>query len=141
MYSIGQLSTKTGVKVTTIRFYEDKGLLNEPDRTAGNQRRYDQAALHRLGFIRHARDLGLPLKDVRSLLSLEGATGADLNQAHEIAQSQRASLRLRISQLQKLEAELARISQACDGEHDHVCAVLHAFGDHGGCAGTHTPIK
>lgn len=141
MYSIGELSTQTGVKVTTIRFYEDKGLLNKPDRTAGNQRRYDQAALNRLGFIRHARDLGLPLSDVRALISLEGAKGVELDRAHEIAQSQRTNLRNRIAQLQMLEAELTRISQACDGQHDHVCAVLHAFGDHGGCAGTHDTSK
>lgn len=137
MFSIGQLSTRTGVKVPTIRFYEDKGLLEKPGRTAGNQRRYDRAALNRLSFIRHARDLGLPLEDVRALISLEGAKGAELNHAHDIAQKQRESLRRRIAQLQKLEAELTRISRACDGQHDHVCAVLHAFGDHQDCAGSH----
>lgn len=140
--SIGQMSAKTGVKVTTIRFYEDKGLLNKPGRTAGNQRRYDKAALDRLGFIRHARDLGLPLADVRALISLEGVTGAELDRAHDIAQKQRSSLRLRIVQLQKLEAELTRISQACSqtqdhSRHDHVCAVLHAFGDHDACTEPH----
>jgi DNA-binding transcriptional MerR regulator len=137
MFSIGQLATRTGVKVPTIRFYEDKGLLDKPDRTSGNQRRYDSAALNRLWFIRHARDLGLPLSDVRALISLEGAKGAELNRAHDIAQRQRAGLRQRITQLQMLEAELTRISRACDGQHDHVCAVLHAFGDHDRCAGTH----
>lgn len=45
MFSIGEMSRHTGVKVTTIRFCEGKGLLPEPDRTAGNQRRYDRAAL------------------------------------------------------------------------------------------------
>lgn len=137
MFSIGQLSAQTAVKVPTIRFYEDKGLLDKPDRTSGNQRRYDKSALDRLKFIRHARDLGLPLKDVRELISIEGANGSELNRAHEIAQNQRAGLRKRIAQLQRLEAELTRISQACDGQHDHVCAVLHAFSDHDKCAGTH----
>ena len=137
MFSIGQLAARTGVKIPTIRFYEDKGLLEKPDRTSGNQRRYDRAALDRLRFIRHARDLGLPLNDVRALISLEGAKGAKLDRAHNIAQEQLVGLRQRIAQLQLLEAELARISQACDGQHDHICAVLHAFGDHDRCAGTH----
>lgn len=137
MFSIGQLATRTGVKVPTIRFYEDRGLLDKPERTSGNQRQYDKAALSRLGFIRHARDLGLPLEDVRALISLEGAKGAELDRAHDIAQRQRTGVRRRIAQLQKLEAELTRISQACDGQHDHVCAVLHAFGDHEECAGSH----
>jgi len=137
MLSIGQMSRRTGVKVPTIRFYEQKGLLPEPERTAGNQRRYTPAALNRLAFIRHARDLGLPLEDVAALISLEGATGTALNRAHDIAQSQQVRLRERIKKLQRLEGELGRIATACDGKHDHVCAVLHAFGDHGTCEGEH----
>ena len=137
MYSIGELSRRTGVKVPTIRFYEDKGLLPKPHRTAGNQRRYDNVSLRRLQFIRHSRDLGLPLADVEALLSLEGAQGHDLNRAHDIAERQLVDLRARIDQLRRLESELARIIAACDGKHDHVCAVLHAFGDHNACLGPH----
>ncbi|WP_298932531.1 helix-turn-helix domain-containing protein [uncultured Ruegeria sp.] len=127
MHSIGDLSRLTGVKVPTIRFYESKGLLPEPGRTTGNQRRYDAAALKRLHFIRHGRDLGLPLADVQALLSLEGAKGPDLNRAHEIAKRQLADVRDRIARLRGLELELAHITKACDGHHDHVCAVLQAF--------------
>ncbi len=121
----------------TIRFYEERGLLPHPERTAGNQRRYDQVALDRLKFIRHSRDLGLPLADIEALLSLEGARGKDLDRAHEIAERQLADLRNRITQLRRLETELTRIATACDGRHDHVCAVLHAFGDHDICSGSH----
>ncbi len=137
MFSIGEMSRRTGVKVPTIRFYEEKGLLPQPGRTAGNQRRYDNTALKRLNFIRHARELGLPLGDISELISLEGADGGELNRAHSIAQNQRNRIRERIAKLKKLERELTRISTACDGDHDHVCAVLRAFGDHGGCDGDH----
>ena len=137
MLSIGQMSRRTGVKVPTIRFYEQKGLLPEPERTAGNQRRYTPAALSRLAFIRHARELGLPLDDVAALISLEGARGDALDRAHDIAQGQQARLKDRIAKLQSLERELGRIATACDGKHDHVCAVLHAFGDHRTCEGEH----
>ena len=58
MYSIGELARRTKVKIPTIRYYEDIGLLDAPDRTAGNQRRFDRSGLERLGFIKHARDLG-----------------------------------------------------------------------------------
>lgn len=137
MLSIGEMSRRTGVKIPTIRFYEQKGLLPEPDRTLGNQRRYTTAVLHRLTFIRHARDLGLPLADVAALISLEGAHGTALDRAHDIAQKQRLALQRRIAQLQSLERELTRISAACDGDHNHVCAVLHAFGDHDDCVADH----
>ena len=58
MYSIGELSRRTGVKVPTIRYYEQMGLMPEGERTQGNQRRYRRDELERLAFIRHARDLG-----------------------------------------------------------------------------------
>ncbi|MGV6804174.1 MAG: MerR family transcriptional regulator [Ruegeria sp.] len=137
MFTIGDLSRQTGVKVPTIRFYEEKGLMPPPGRTAGNQRRYDHTALRRLRFIKHTRDLGLPLADIEALLSLEGARGADLDRAHQIAEQQLYDLRDRIRRLQRLETELARIADACDGEHGRVCAVLHAFGDHQTCSGNH----
>lgn len=137
MFSIGEMSRRTDVKVPTIRFYEEKGLLPEPERTAGNQRRYDDAALARLGFIRHARELGLPLDDIAALISLEGAQGEDLNAAHDIALKQQRQISARIAKLQDLATELDRIATACDGSHDHVCAVLHAFGNHERCKGPH----
>ncbi|MDF1718218.1 MAG: MerR family transcriptional regulator [Antarcticimicrobium sp.] len=137
MISIGEMSRRTGVKVPTIRFYEEKGLLEPAARTGGNQRRYTHAALARLAFIRHARDLGLPLEDIAALISLDGASGAELDRAHDIARRQRQRLHARIVKLKKLERELDRIAGACDGRHDGPCAVLHAFGDHRPCAGDH----
>ncbi|WP_109467855.1 MerR family transcriptional regulator [Albibacillus kandeliae] len=134
MLSIGELSQRSGVKIPTIRFYETKGLMPEPERSEGNQRRYDRAALERLLFIRHSRDLGLPLADVAALISLEGASGEALNAAHEIAHRQRDAVRDRIARLRLLERELDRIANACESHHgdghgDHVCAVLHAFAE------------
>ena len=77
MYSIGTMSKTTGVKVPTIRYYEDIGLLSEPGRNAGNQRRYDQDGMDALGFIKHARDLGFALDDIRALMQLKGDLGTD----------------------------------------------------------------
>ena len=61
IYTIGELSKRSGVKVTTIRFYETRGLIPTPDRSAGGQRRFDQATANRLLFIRHSRELGFDL--------------------------------------------------------------------------------
>jgi len=65
---IGRLAELTGVKVPTIRFYEQNGLVASPRRSAGGQRRYDESAVHRLHFIRHARDLGFRVDDIRDVL-------------------------------------------------------------------------
>ena len=67
---IGRLAELTGVKIPTIRFYEQNGLVPPPCRTEGRQRRYDESAVRRLHFIRHARDLGFSVEDIRQLLAL-----------------------------------------------------------------------
>ena len=67
---IGRLAELTGVKIPTIRFYEQNDLVPPPGRTKGGQRRYDDSAVRRLHFIRHARDLGFTVEDIRQLLAL-----------------------------------------------------------------------
>ena len=67
MLTIGKLGKAAGVKVPTIRYYEQIGLLPPPKRSEGNQRLYDARALDRLAFIRQARELGFPLEAVREL--------------------------------------------------------------------------
>jgi DNA-binding transcriptional MerR regulator len=70
MLSIGALSKRVGVKIPTIRYYEQVGLLPEPERSESNQRRYDGGGVDRLGFIRHARDLGFSIQAIRELIYL-----------------------------------------------------------------------
>ena len=137
MFSIGQLSRATGVKVTTIRYYEDMGLIAHEGRTAGNQRRYSQAGLDRLGFIRHARDLGLSLEAIRALVALEGMGGETCAQSHAIAEAHLADVRDRIRRLKALERELVRIKASCDGDGEGPCSIVMAFGDHDLCEGSH----
>ena len=137
MFSIGQLSRATGVKVTTIRYYEQMGLIAHEGRTEGNQRRYSQAGLDRLAFIRHARELGLSLEAIRTLVGLEGKGGAACAESHAIAEAHLRDIRDRIRRLQALERELVRIRDSCDGRGEGGCSILAAFGDHGLCAGSH----
>ena len=68
--AIGDLSRLAEVKVPTIRYYEQIGLLPAPVRTEGKQRRYGAPAVKRLNFIRHARELGFEIEDIRQLLAL-----------------------------------------------------------------------
>ena len=87
MYSIGDLSRRTGVKVPTIRYYEQMGLISPTHRSQGNQRRYERGDLDRLAFIRHARDLGFDIPAIRDLIALSRhpdmpCTGAEIGRAH-----------------------------------------------------------
>lgn len=136
MFSIGQISRHAGVKVPTIRYYEDIGLLPCQGRSAGGQRRYDQNGLDRLRFIAHARALGLPLAAIRALLELSAHPELHSNEAHEIAKSHLQVVQKRIASLQRLEAELKRITQLCDGA-PGPCKLLDALADHSQCSTAH----
>ncbi|MHA7775072.1 MerR family transcriptional regulator [Roseibium sp. M-1] len=137
-FSIGDLSKRTGVKVPTIRYYEKEGLLEEPVRTEGNQRRYRRSDLERLGFIRHCRDLGLPMPAIRDLIELGQHPDKPCAAADRIAKDQLSAVRQRITHLKKLEAELKRIATSCAGDHTVTeCNVLKAFSDHSLCMEEH----
>lgn len=137
MYSIGALSRRTGVKVPTIRYYEQTGLLDSPERTAGNQRRFTEQAAERLGFIRHARDLGFSIEAIRDLIELSDHPEKPCAQASSIAREQLAHVRERIEKLRKLEVELDRISTGCKDASSGDCYVLKALSDHRLCAAEH----
>jgi len=131
--TIGQLARHSGVKVPTIRFYEQIGLLPPPARTAGNQRRYGAAAAERLAFIRHARALGFEVEAIRELLRLAAHPDAPCDDANELAARHLAAVEARIASLTRLREELARMVAACRGGRAAECRVLRVVGDHGLC--------
>ncbi len=137
-FSIGELSRRTRVKIPTIRYYEDMGLLRAPDRTEGNQRRYDRAGLERLSFIKHARDLGFSIEAIAELIVLQEHPDRSCSSASHIALSQLAEVRSKITKLKSLERELARLAKGCDGAGvSGDCYVLAALADHDLCEHEH----
>ncbi|MEM7317667.1 MAG: helix-turn-helix domain-containing protein [Pseudomonadota bacterium] len=136
MFSIGQLSALTDVKIPTIRYYEQMGLINAPERSVGNQRRYTQHGVDRLSFIRHSRDLGFSIEDIKGLLELSQHPEKPCHDAHGIANKHLKSVRDRIAKLRRLERELKRIS-ACDAEKVANCAVIETLADHDRCETDH----
>jgi len=140
MLSIGKLSAATGVKVPTIRYYEQIHLLPEPDRTGGNQRLYNRAIQQRLSFIRHARDLGFPLEAIRELLSLSDDPDHPCAAADVIATRQLAAVKARIDRLNALREELERMLVQCACGTIADCRVIEVLGNHDLCCGDHAPV-
>ncbi|MFL1462572.1 MerR family transcriptional regulator [Roseococcus sp. DSY-14] len=130
MLSIGDLHRATGVKPTTIRWYEAEGLLPPPARTEGGHRAYGEAHLRRLGFIRHARELGFPMPAIRQLLDLSGRPEGDCTAAHAAATAQIAAIDVKLRHLGALRAELARLAAACAGGRVAECRIIEALADH-----------
>ncbi|WP_299030614.1 helix-turn-helix domain-containing protein [uncultured Sulfitobacter sp.] len=136
MFSIGQLSKRTGVKIPTIRYYEQMGLIDAPERSEGNQRRYTKEGLSRLSFIRHSRDLGFSVEDIRGLLELSQHPAKPCLDAHNIAAQHLRNVQSKIAKLRRLERELKRITK-CDAGNVATCTVIETLADHGLCETEH----
>jgi DNA-binding transcriptional MerR regulator len=134
---IGELSRLTGVKVPTIRFYEQIGLIDQPPRTGGNQRRYGKPEVERLNFIRHARELGFEVGDIRELLDMSGKPQASCHQADSIARNHLSEIDRRIASLTALRAELSRMVDECHHGHICDCRIIEVLADHSQCTAEH----
>jgi len=140
MLTIGTLSRRTGTKVQTIRYYEQIALMNEPGRTAGGQRRYVDADVDRLAFIRHSRQLGFSLEVIRELLELADNPNQSCANADSIARRQLKQVEQRLLRLQALKKELKRMITECAGDSVADCRVLEVLRDHSECLTHHTDI-
>jgi DNA-binding transcriptional MerR regulator len=135
--SIGELSRVTGVKVPTIRYYEDIGLMSEPPRTEGGQRRYSSGARDRLGFIAHAREMGFPLEAIRSLIDLSEHPEKPCAGADAIAEARLSEVNARIDRLMRLKGELERMLEGHRTGKAADCRIIEVLGDHSKCDSNH----
>ena len=140
MLTIGSLAKKTGTKVQTIRYYEQIGLMPEPGRTEGGQRRYGDAELDRLSFIRHSRQLGFSLDAIRELLELSDHPEKSCDEADAIARRQLRQVEQRMARLKALRSELKRMVRECSGGRSADCRVLKVLRDHSECLTEHDEI-
>ena len=130
---IGVLSRETGVKVPTIRFYEQIGLLPAPPRTESNRRTYGPEHVKRLRFIRHARDLGFEVDAIRQLLALAAHPERPCDQADELARAHLQEIDAKIARLTALRAEVETMLEQCSQEGIGKCRVIEVLADHGEC--------
>jgi DNA-binding transcriptional MerR regulator len=136
-HSIGDLAAAASTKVETIRYYEKIGLMPQVSRTRGNHRVYGTEHRKRLSFIRHARELGFPLDDIRTLLDLSDRPDASCADADAIANKHLAGVRSRIARLQALEIELTRMANNCVSQTVSGCRVIEVLADHNHCNHDH----
>lgn len=124
--TIGALAQAAEVNVESIRFYQRKGLLREPERPYGSIRRYSQADIDRVRFIKVAQRIGFTLDEVAQLLQLED--GAHCSQARNIAEQKLAEIRLRLTDLQRIESVLADLVERCaHGRGKLACPLIAAI--------------
>ena len=138
--SIGELSRRVDVKVPTIRYYEQIGLLPVPPRTEGRQRRYGAQDVSRLSFIRHARELGFDVEAIRELMSLSAEPERPCEPADRIVLRHLESVERRIAQLTLLRSELRHMLDDCRHGQVGECRIIQVLADHEQCRHEHRRV-
>ncbi|RYC29376.1 MerR family transcriptional regulator [Lichenibacterium minor] len=130
---IGALSERTGVKVPTIRYYEQAGLMPQAARTEANRRTYSTQDVDRLRFIRHARELGFEVDAIRQLLGLADQPDRSCAEADVIARVHLREIESKLARLTALQAEVQRMIDECAHGRVGDCRVIQVLADHGQC--------
>jgi len=113
--TIGQVAKAAGVRIDTVRFYEQKGLIAEPPRGTSGYRRYPEDAVTRIRFIRRAKALGFSLQEIRELLALRIDPEVSSGEVKARAEAKIADIEAKLRALQRMKATLVAITAACDG--------------------------
>ncbi len=125
--NIGEVSTRTGLPVKTIRYYEDINLI-KPSRDDNGYRRFRDQDLHKLKFLGRARTLGFTIEDCRTLLALyedETRASADVKR---VARDHLAQIDAKIADLKGMRDTLSHLVDACAGDHRPDCPILQDLG-------------
>jgi DNA-binding transcriptional MerR regulator len=126
--AIGELARRTSYAVQTVRYYEQIGLMPQPARTEGGQRRYSDDLVKRLLFIRHARDLGFAVEDIRSLLDLAARPEQPCASVDAIAETHLAAIDVKIASLKALRGEISRMLKCCAKKRIAECRIIDGLG-------------
>lgn len=129
-WTIGQLARRNDVGVETVRFYERRGLLRQPEKPANGRRLYTAQHDRCLRFIRRAQRLGFSLDEIALLLELSASGSDGVRETKVRAEAKLSEVRARVAALQRVERALASLTEACPGcgpsEH---CPILSALVD------------
>jgi len=126
--TIGVLAKAAGMGVETIRYYQRRGLVTEPEKPYGSIRHYDNQTLARLHFIRTAQWLGFSLDEIGGLLTLQD--GTHCGEARVLGEQKLTSVRQKISSLQRIERTLDELVQECCAQRGNIeCPLITSLQD------------
>ena len=122
---IGELAKSTGYPVQTIRYYEKEGLVSSTARSEGNFRLYYHAAIKRMLFIKHCRNMDLSLSDIRQLLALMDSPETHCNEVNQMINKHLEEVELRLVDLHTLRDQLQLLQQSCSKDRTvEECGIL-----------------
>jgi len=129
--TIGRVAGKAGVGVETIRFYERKGLIEQPPKPSdAGFRVYPEETVHRIRFIRQAQEIGFSLSEIDELLSMRADPAADSADVRARAVAKRDEVEKKIAHLQTIHTALEDLIAACPGKGAmRKCSIMESLGD------------
>jgi len=126
--TIGVLAKHSDVNVETIRYYQRRGLLQEPSKPSGGFRQYPQKSVKRVRFIKRAQTLGFTLEEIQGLLGLDERKAC--SETREIAAHKLELIAQKIADLLKMKKSLARLVRSCDASAAGApCPIIHLLAD------------
>ena len=126
--SRGSAAKAAGVNIETLRYYERKGLIPKPKRSAANYRQYSEDTVARVRFVKHAQELGFTLEEIDSLLDLRGSTRARAEDVKNKALEKIAQIEKRIESLSAIRTELIALAETCtESQPASECPILQAI--------------
>lgn len=127
-----EVATQSGVNVQTLRYYERRGLLEEPPRSGSGYRAYPADAVAVVRFIKRAQEHGFTLDEIEELLHLADGGPDDCAAARELAAAKMAHLAEKIADLQRMQQSLAKLVTTCDlPRADRCCPLIQTLHDEG----------
>ncbi len=126
--TIGLLAERAGVGVETIRFYERKGLVDQPKRPLGGVRVYPEATVERLEFVHHAQEMGFTLREIGELVNLQADPSTDCGELKSRAAEKLAEIEAKLVRLAAIRKTLRQLVEVCPGEGDlEQCSIVAAL--------------
>lgn len=111
----GDLAKRAGMNVETLRYYERKGLIEEPPRRMSGYREYPSDTVQQVRFIKRAQELGFSLREIKDLLSLRVEPGTTCSQVRQRGKKKIAEIQQKIADLQAIETALGKLVASCSG--------------------------
>ena len=128
--TIGKVAKQAGVGIETLRFYERKGLIQEPARLDSGYRQYEPDMPKRIRFIKRAQDLGFTLKEVKELLGLRINPKAPCITVKGRAEAKIEEIELKVRDLNRMKRSLKKLAAVCSGKGStSACPILDSFED------------
>lgn len=124
--TIARVAEGAGVGIETVRYYERRGLIRQPDRRNGAYRRYDMDHVKRIRFVKRSQELGFSLDEVATLLEL--ADGAKRAQVRSVASARLDQIRARIADMRRIERVLKRLLAECESGKTPHCPIIETLG-------------